>query len=75
MFIGIGHDNPHENNVKEDEVRFTAGVVLIKRDIGIEHVILSGSPMPDFTILENPITSVLLIIISMENGRKHLQFK
>ncbi|GFN46466.1 AraC family transcriptional regulator [Candidatus Regiella insecticola] len=54
MFIGIGHDNPHENNVKEDEVRFTAGVVLIKRDLGIEHVILSGSRYARFHYFGKP---------------------
>lgn len=42
IFIGIGHDNPHEGEVTEDQVRFTAGVTLIERDLGIEHIILAG---------------------------------
>ena len=40
-FIGIGHDNPHEGEIKEDQVRFTAGVALVERDLGIERIILS----------------------------------
>jgi AraC family transcriptional regulator len=40
-FISIGHDNPHDGKVKEDQVRFSAGVALLERDLGIERIILS----------------------------------
>ena len=33
LFIGIGHDNPHEGHVADDQVRFTAGIRLIERDL------------------------------------------
>ncbi len=33
VFIGIAHDNPHESNVREDAVRFTAGVALLDTDL------------------------------------------
>lgn len=36
LFIGIGHDNPHEGDVAEDQVRFSAGVSLDERDLAIE---------------------------------------
>ncbi|MBX3710148.1 MAG: AraC family transcriptional regulator [Gammaproteobacteria bacterium] len=40
-FISIGHDNPHDGKVKEDQVRFSAGVALVERNIGIDRMILS----------------------------------
>jgi hypothetical protein len=27
-FIAIGHDNPHDGEIAEDQVRFSAGVAL-----------------------------------------------
>ena len=48
IFIGIGHDNPHEEEIAEDQVRFTAGVVLVERDLGIEHTTLSGGSYARF---------------------------
>jgi AraC family transcriptional regulator len=36
VYIGIGHDNPHEGEVAQDKVRFTAGVALASRPLGIE---------------------------------------
>lgn len=42
FFIGIGHDNPHEGDIKEDEVRFTAAVALLDRDLGIKKYIITG---------------------------------
>lgn len=48
MFIGIGHDNPHEQGVREDQVRFTAGVTLIERDLEIEHMVLPAGSYARF---------------------------
>lgn len=42
LYIGIGHDNPHEGVVKEDQVRFTAGVAFVERELGVEQMIISG---------------------------------
>ncbi len=42
LFIGIGHDNPHAGNVGESQVRFSAGIYLCERDLGLETMILSG---------------------------------
>src|SRR3990167_205663 len=54
IFIGIGHDNPHEGEVKEDQVRFTAGITLIERDLGIEHVTLAGGRYARFRYFGKP---------------------
>lgn len=32
LFIGIGHDNPHDGEVTHNEVRFTAGVTFINKN-------------------------------------------
>lgn len=48
IYIGIGHDNPHEDGVREDQVRFTAGVTLIERDLGVGHTTLSGGSYARF---------------------------
>jgi len=42
LFIGIGHDNPHEGNVTETKVRFSAGISLSERELGIEKITLSA---------------------------------
>lgn len=42
LFIGIGHDNPHEGSVAEDQVHFSAGVALLDRDLQIEQRIIEG---------------------------------
>lgn len=54
MFIGIGHDNPHEGEVKEDQVRFTAGVTLVERDLGVERIILSSGRYARFHYFGKP---------------------
>lgn len=48
MFVGIGHDNPHEGGVEEDQVRFTAGVSLLEKDLGISSLTLSGGKYARF---------------------------
>jgi len=54
MFIGIGHDKPHDAEVKEDQVRFTAGVALIEKTLGIERIILSGGRYARFHYFGKP---------------------
>lgn len=54
LFIGIGHDNPHEEGVIEDQVYFTAGVALIDRDLGIESRLLSGGHYARFRYSGKP---------------------
>lgn len=40
IFIGIGHDNPHEGEIQPDKVRFSAGVALLERNLNIEHYLI-----------------------------------
>ncbi|QDP72480.1 AraC family transcriptional regulator [Legionella israelensis] len=43
LFIGIGHDNPHEGKVPVDKVRFTAGITLVSNNLGLnEYIIQQG---------------------------------
>ncbi len=42
LFIGIGHDNPHDGDVEEAQVRFSAGVSLCDRNLEIEKIILAA---------------------------------
>lgn len=42
LFIGFGHDNPHDGSVAEDKMRYTAGINLVERDLKVEHVTLGG---------------------------------
>ena len=39
LFVGIGHDNPHEGDAEE---RFSAGVSLVESDLGIEKITLAA---------------------------------
>lgn len=55
IFIGIGHDNPHEGDVAEDQVRFTAGVALLERDLGIEHTTILGGQYARFRYTGKPV--------------------
>ncbi|MCW5589148.1 MAG: helix-turn-helix domain-containing protein [Legionellales bacterium] len=41
MYVGIGHDNPHDGAVAPDEVRFTAGVTLLKRNLELDHMTIA----------------------------------
>lgn len=54
IYIGIGHDNPHEGKIKEDQVRFSSAVIFIERDLGIEHLILSGGTYARFHYYGKP---------------------
>ena len=55
IFIGIGHDNPHEGDVPPDKVRFSAGVALSDRDFGIECHIIPGGNYARFHYLGKPV--------------------
>lgn len=55
MFIGIGHDNPHSGLVAEDKVRYSAGVTLINRDLGIDHLIIPGGTYARFYYTGKPM--------------------
>lgn len=54
LFIGIGHDNPHEGQVSEDKVRFTAGVTLVERDLEIERITILGDRYARFRYMGKP---------------------
>lgn len=43
LFIGIGHDNPHEGSIAEAQVRFSAGISLSDKDLGIEKITIPAS--------------------------------
>jgi AraC family transcriptional regulator len=55
IFIGIGHDNPHDQGVAEDKVRFTAGVALVDRDLKISHREILGGEYARFRYVGKPI--------------------
>lgn len=54
VFIGIGHDNPHDGTVKEDEVRYTAGVAFIERDLGLDRLMISSGKYARFRFVGKP---------------------
>jgi len=54
VFIGIGHDDPHEGKVSEDQCRFSACVSHIQRDIGAENLIISGGAYARFRFVGKP---------------------
>lgn len=53
-FIGIGHDNPHDGDVKEDRVRFSAGITLCSRDLTIEHRTIAKGMYAKFNYIGKP---------------------
>jgi len=55
IFIGIGHDNPHEESVKEDQLRFTAGVTHVERDLGLDKMIIPKGHYARFHYIGKPI--------------------
>jgi AraC family transcriptional regulator len=43
-FIGIAHDNPHDGEIAWDQVRFSAGIVHLEQDFGMNEIsIAKGS--------------------------------
>ena len=54
IFIGIGHDNPHEGQIPPDKARFSAGIALIEKDLGIEHYMIPGGNYVRFHYIGMP---------------------
>ncbi len=50
-FIAIGHDNPHDGATREDQVRFSAGVVHETHDLKIEHINITGGVYAKFNYI------------------------
>lgn len=48
VFIGIGHDNPHDGDVSYDKVRFSAGVAFAKTNLNIEETSIPKSHYAKF---------------------------
>lgn len=40
-FIAIAHDNPHDGEVAEDQVRFSAGIAHVSTDLKIEQITIA----------------------------------
>lgn len=53
-FIGIGHDNPHDGDVKEDQVRFSAGISLCSRELNIQHRVIAKGMYAKFNYTGKP---------------------
>lgn len=49
LFIGIGHDNPHEGQVSADAVRFTAGIASGKQKDGLASITLKSGDYAKFS--------------------------
>lgn len=47
VFVGIGHDNPHDGEVREDSVRFSAGVTGA-RHLNINEIIIQEGMYAQF---------------------------
>ena len=47
-FIAIGHDNPHDGEIAEDQVRFSAGVAYLSADLRIESITIAGGDYAKF---------------------------
>lgn len=47
-FIGIGHDNPHENHVSADKVRFSAGITHLDGSLHLKEITLTGATYAKF---------------------------
>lgn len=55
FFIGIGHDNPHDEGVEEDKVRFSAAVTHVTCDLEIEKRIISKGVYARFLYIGKPV--------------------
>lgn len=55
VYIGIGHDNPHEGEIPPDKVRYSAGIALLERNLEIEHHIISGGMYARFHYVGKPV--------------------
>jgi AraC family transcriptional regulator len=55
IFIGIGHDNPHEDGIREDQVRFTAGVALLENNIALDKMEIANGKYARFRYQGKPV--------------------
>lgn len=55
LYIGIGHDNPHEGNVREDQVHFSAGIALCQSKIDCSEIIVSNGRYARFKYVGKPM--------------------
>lgn len=54
VFVGIGHDNPHEGKVAPDKVRYSAGVALVEKNLQLERITLAGGRYARFHYFGRP---------------------
>jgi len=47
-FIAIGHDNPHDGEIAEDQVRFSAGITCLNTDLKLEEITVKGGRYAKF---------------------------
>src|SRR5690606_1361768 len=47
-FIAIGHDNPHDGEIAEDQVRFSAGITCFNTDLDLEEITVTGGRYAKF---------------------------
>ncbi len=50
-FIAIGYDNPHDGEVAEDQVRFSAGVAHLESDLGCDEIIIARGAYAKFNYI------------------------
>lgn len=54
LFIGIGHDNPHEGNVAPDQVRFSACISHVSDNLGVDKISIEPGNYARFRYLGKP---------------------
>ena len=54
VFVGIGHDNPHEGVTKESNCRFSACISHLERNIEAEKLIITGGKYARFRYVGKP---------------------
>jgi|GEM_PF-1887833 len=54
IFLGIGHDTPHEGSISANQVRFSACISHVERDIGTDCTLISGGQYAKFRYLGKP---------------------
>ncbi|MBA2652209.1 MAG: AraC family transcriptional regulator [Tatlockia sp.] len=54
VFVGIGHDNPHEGTRKEDKCRFSACISHLERNIETEKLTITGGKYARFRYVGKP---------------------
>lgn len=55
LFVGIGHNNPHHEEIGIDQVKFTAGIHLIERNLNIDKTLINGGHYARFRYYGKPI--------------------